>query len=77
MGTAVDEASIGQLLHEPTREILVPQAEEIAPKPAEGPIVPAESTVSKEEVPATKQPDLDEQLKIVDQRQTIESWVEE
>lgn len=63
MEVVVDEASIGQLSHELTREVMVLQAEEIAPRPAEEPMVPTESTMSKEEVHVTEQPELNEQLK--------------
>lgn len=77
VGIVVDEASIGQLLHEPTRKVVVPQVEEIAPKHAEEPTMTTESMVFREEVPATKQPKLDEQLKMAYQRQTTEPWVEE
>lgn len=61
METVVGETSIGQLPHEPVSEIVVQQTEEIAPKLAEEPTVPTESTMSKEEVPTTKQQELDEQ----------------
>lgn len=40
---------------------MVQQAKENAPKPAEEPTVPTEFMVSREEVPATEQPELEEQ----------------
>lgn len=51
---------------------MVPQTEEIVPKPEEETTVLAESKVFREEISATKQPELVEQLKMADQRQTIE-----
>lgn len=40
---------------------MVQHAKEIAPKPTEEPKVPTEFTVSREEVPTTEQPELEEQ----------------
>lgn len=51
---------------------MVPQAEKIAPRPAKEPNVPTESTVFREGVPVTEHPELDEQPKVADQRQTAE-----
>lgn len=60
----VDEASIGQLPHEPTGEVVVLQVQEIAPRPMEEPLVPTESMVFRAEGSVTEPPELDEQLKM-------------